>query len=156
VTGEVTAMLAINVDYDSHMDLVVGTRVSSTAGNIQYWRGDGSGTFLLASTFVTPGPVLSLARGEFGGNTRDDVIYGFRNDETLYAGGTRILYLDLGTLPPFDVDPAGGTHSWMAPSITVNNFNHRLNPTTSGTVYHDLVVATKTGATTGSLLVLIR
>ena len=156
VVGEVTSMLAIHVDYDASIDLVIGTRVSSTAGNIQYWQGDGSGNFTLAATYTTPGPVLSLAKGDFGGNVRDDVVFGFRTNESAYTGGTRILFLDFGTLPGFDVDPAGGTHDWMAPSMTVNNFNYRLNPTTSGAVFTDLAVATKTGATTGSLLVFIR
>lgn len=156
VTGEVTCMLAINVDYDSEIDLVIGTRVSSTAGDIQYWKGLGSGLFLLTQTYVTAGPVLSMAKGDFGGNARDDVIFGFRTDESAYAGGVRILYLDPGALPLSAVDPAGGTHDWMAPSLTVNNFNYRLNPTTPGTVYADLAVATKTGVTTGSLLVFLR
>ncbi len=40
----------------------------------------------------------------------------------------RILYLDLGGLPPDDVDPAGGSHDYMTPAVTVNNFNYRLNP----------------------------
>jgi hypothetical protein len=44
----------------------------------------------------------------------------------------------------------------MAPAVTVNNFNYRLNPTTSGAQLLDLAVATKTGATTGALLVFIR
>jgi prepilin-type N-terminal cleavage/methylation domain-containing protein len=156
VIGEVTSMLAIHVDYDAHVDLVVGTRVSSTAGNIQYWMGDGNGNFILAGIYVTQGPVLSLAKGDFGGTPRDDVIFGFRVNESGFAGGTRILYLDSGALPPGDVDPAGGTHDWMAPALTVNNFNFRMNPTTSGTRYADLAVATKTGATTGALLVFIR
>ena len=156
VTGEVTSMIAAYVDYDTNVDIIVGTRVSSTAGNIQYWRGDGSGDFSLAATYTAQGPVLSLARGDFGGSARDDVVFGYRLNESVYAGGVRILYLDSGTLPGFEVDPAGGTHDYMAPSMTVNNFNYRLNPTTSGTIYPDLAVATKTGATTGALLVFVR
>ena len=44
----------------------------------------------------------------------------------------------------------------MAPALTVNNFNFKLNPATSGTRYVDLAVATKTGATSGALLVFVR
>lgn len=156
VTGEVTSLLAMNVDADGLIDIVVGTRVSSTAGNIQYWRGAGSGNFALANIFLTEGPVLSLAKGDFGGSPRQDIVYGFRLSESTYAGGTRILFLDLGNLPLDDVDPAGGSHDWMAPALAVNNFNHRLNPTTAGVILSDIAVATKTGAATGALLVFIR
>jgi prepilin-type N-terminal cleavage/methylation domain-containing protein len=156
VVGEVTSMLAMNVDGDGLLDIVVGTRISPSAGNIQYWKGQGSGNFAIASVFVTEGPVLSLAKGDFGGSSREDIAYGFRTDESAYTGGSRILFLDLGTLPPDDVDPAGGTHDWMAPALAVNNFNFRLNPATAGTVLSDLAVATKTGVSTGALLVFIR
>ena len=146
----------VNVDLDAIPDLVIGTRVSSVAGNIQYWKGLGGGTFALTQTYVTGGPVLSLGKGDFGGTGREDLIYGFRTNESVYTGGTRILYLDAGVLPGSGVDPAANGHNFMAPAITVNNFNYRLNPTTSGTSYADAAVATKTSATTGALLVFIR
>ena len=149
-------MTQMDVDSDGLIDIVLGTRVSSTQGNIQYWRGLGSGLFAQASTFTTPGPVLCLGRGDFGGSPKEDLVYGFRTNESVYTGGVRILYLDLNTLPPGDVDPAGGGHNWMASALTVNNVNYRLNPTTSGAQLVDLAVATKTGATTGALLVFIR
>ena len=91
-----------------------------------------------------------------GGTSRTDLIYGFRIDESVFAGGIRILYLDGTGLPPDDVDPAGGTHDYMTPAVTVNNFNYRLNPTTAGPQLPDLAAATKTSATTGALLVFIR
>lgn len=156
VSGEITSLLVLPVDFDGRPDLVVGVRLGPTSGEIQYWQGDGSGDFTLVRTYATTGPVLTLEKGDFGGSAREDIVYGFRSDESAYAGGVRILYLDLGTLPPGEVDPAGGSHNWMAPATTVNNFNYRLNPTTAGAQLPDLAVATKTGATTGSLLVFIR
>lgn len=157
IAGEVTSMTLAYVDADFTPDLVVGTRISSSKGDIQYWKGLGSGAFLLAQTYDVAGPVLTVVRGEFGGSAfKNDLAYGFRLDESVYAGGLRILYLDLNALPPGDVDPAGGTHDWMTPAITTNNFNYRLNPTTSGAQLQDLAAATKTGATTGALLVFIR
>jgi len=146
----VSAAQALNVD------LAIGTRVTSTSGNVQYWKGNGSSDFALAGTFTADGPVLTLAKGDFGGNARQDLVYGFRIDESVFAGGVRILYLDLGGLPPDDVDPAGGSHDYMTPAVTVNNFNYRLNPTTAGAQLMDLAAATKTSATTGALLVFIR
>jgi hypothetical protein len=101
--------------------------------------------------------VLSVVRSELGGNPlKNDIAFGFRTDESAYAGGVRILFLDLNVLPPGAVDPAGGTHEWMAPSLTSANFNYRLNPTTTGSVLLDLAAATKTSASTGALLVFIR
>ncbi len=156
VVGEVTSMTWTYVDFDAIVDLVIGTRVSSVAGNIQYWKGAGGGSFLLAQTYDTSGPVLALNKGDFGGAARDDIVYGFRTSESVYTGGVRILYLDLGVLPLSGVDPAAGGHDFMAPAITVNNFNYRLNPTTAGSLLTDMAVATKTSATTGALLVFIR
>jgi prepilin-type N-terminal cleavage/methylation domain-containing protein len=156
VTGEVTCMTAAYVDGDTDPDLVVGTRVSSVAGNIQYWRGTGSADFNLTQTYTAGGPVLSMLTADLGGTSRNDIVYGFRIDESNYAGGTRILFLDSYSLPPDDVDPAAGTQDWMAPAITANHFNYRINPTTGNQTDIDLAVAAKTGATTGSLIVITR
>ncbi|MGH7725038.1 MAG: SdrD B-like domain-containing protein [Candidatus Eiseniibacteriota bacterium] len=157
VVGEVTSMAWAYVDSDLQPDLVVGTRITSVRGDLQYWKGLGSGQFALVQTFDAPGPVLSVVRSELGGNPfKNDIAFGFRNDESAYSGGVRILFLDLNMLPPGAVDPAGGTHEWMTPSITSANFNYRLNPTTSGGAQLDLAAATKTGASTGALLVFIR
>jgi prepilin-type N-terminal cleavage/methylation domain-containing protein len=157
VVGEVTSMTWAYVDSDLQPDLVVGTRITSVRGDVQYWKGLGSGAFALAQTFDSPGPVLSVIRSELGGSAfKNDIAFGFRTDESAYAGGVRILFLDLNMLPPGAVDPAGGTHDWMTPSLTSANFNYRLNPTTSGTTLLDLAAATKTSASTGALLVFIR
>jgi hypothetical protein len=156
VTGEVTSMAATLVDNDTDLDLVVGTRVSSVAGNIQFWHGTGSADFSLQQTFTTGGPVLSVVAADLGGTGRNDIIYGFRTDETVYTGGTRILFLDTYALPPDDSDPFAGTQSWMAPSMTANHFTYRINPTTGNQTDIDLAVAAKTGATTGSLNILTR
>jgi hypothetical protein len=68
----------------------------------------------------------------------------------------RILYTDLGTLPPNDVDPAGGTSEFMTTSIAAWNFNYRLNNTTPGPYLTDLAIAQKPTATTGRLFLFVR
>ncbi len=156
VTGEVTSMVAAYVDGDTDPDLVVGTRVSSVEGNIQYWKGDGTSRFDLTQTYTTDGPVLSLVSADMGGSSKKDLVYGYRVDESSYGGGTRIMFLDLNALPPGDVDPASGTQDWMAPAITANHFNYRINPVTGNQTDVDLAVAAKTGATTGSLIIITR
>ena len=94
--------------------------------------------------------------GWTGGNSKSDIVFGFRDNETAYTGGVRILYLDLNALPPGAADPAGSTQDYMAPSIAIANLNYRINNTTAGPYYPDLAVALKTSATTGTLLVFIR
>jgi len=156
VVGEITSMLAMNLDFDTQPDLIIATRITSLTGDIQFWKGFGSSTFALTATHIAGGPVLALAKGDFGGTTRDDIVYGFRTNETAYTGGVRILSTDSGSLPTGSTDPAGGSHEFMAPAVNVNNFNYRINPTTTGPYLADLAVATKTSATTGALLVFIR
>jgi len=156
VVGEVTSMVALYLDFDAIPDLVVGTRISAIAGDLQFWKGAGGGSFSLMQTYVSDGPVLAMGKADFGGSSRDDIVYGFRTDEAVFAGGTRILFLDSGAFPVGGVDPAAGGHDYMSPAITVNNFNYRLNPTTGGALLADMAVATKTSATTGALLVFIR
>jgi hypothetical protein len=149
-------MTSCYVDADLIPDLVIGTRVSSVAGNIQYWRGNGSGSFTLAGTFAAPGPVLSIAAADMGGTAKTDIIFGYRDNESAFSGGVRILFLDLNALPPGADDPAGSTQNFMAPSIAVANFNYRINNTTPGPYYPDLAVALKPTASTGKLLVFVR
>ena len=156
IVGEVTSLCATDVDGDGRLDLVVGTRITSVSGDVQLWRGNGSGDFSLTQNFVAPGPVLCLAAADLGGVSRNDIVFGFRTNESVYSGGVRILYTDLGILPATAVDPAGGTASYMTTSVVSANFNYRLNNTTPGPYYADLAVAQKPTATTGNLLVFIR
>jgi hypothetical protein len=156
VVGEVTSLATTFVDADLLPDLVVGTRITSITGNVQYWRGNGGGSFVLAGAFTAPGPVLSLAIADMGGSSKQDIVFGFRTDEALFTGGVRILYLDLGTLPAGAVDPADGTQNYMTPSLAVANFNYRINNTTPGPYYSDLAVAMKPTAATGNLLIFVR
>ncbi len=156
VGGEVTSMAATDVNGDGTMDLVVGTRISSVSGDVQWWRGNGSGNFTLTQTFVAPGPVLCIAAADLGAASRNDVIFGYRDNESGYSGGVRILYTDLGILPLNAVDPAGGTASYMTTSVATANFNFRQNNTTASPYYTDLAVAQKPTATTGNLLVFVR
>jgi len=144
------------VDQDGKLDICVGTQTGANIGNVQFWRGDGSGGFSLAATYVAPGLVQSLVTADYGGTGRKDLALGFRSDASSYAGGVRILFLDSGTLPLGGVDPAAGSQNWMAPAMVAGNFNFRKNPTTSGSPNQDLAVATKTGATTGELVVYVR
>ena len=156
VVGEVTSLTALDVNQDGTRDIVLGTRISSVTGDIQWWRGNGSGSFSLVQTFVAPGPVLCLTSGDLGATSRFDIIFGFRVSDSSYSGGVRILYTDLGILPSSAVDPAGGTASYMTTSVVAANFNYRENSQTAGPYYTDLAVAQKPSATTGNLLVFIR
>ncbi|MEP7027473.1 MAG: SdrD B-like domain-containing protein [Candidatus Eisenbacteria bacterium] len=156
VAGEVNALAMTDLNGDGYKDIIVGTRVSSTKGDVQYWKGNAIGTFTYASAFQAPGPVLCLTVADMGGASKEDIIYGFRDNESAFTGGVRILYTELYALPPDDVDPAGGTSSYMTTSIAAWNFNYRLNNTTAGPYYLDLAVAQKPTSTTGRLLVYIR
>jgi hypothetical protein len=154
--GEVNSLVLTDVDGDGLLDMVIGTRLSSVAGNLQWWRGLGSGNFALAGTFTAPGPVLTVCAADLGGTSRNDIIFGFRTNESGYAGGVRILFTDLGAIPMSAVDPAGGTSDYMTTSVISANFNFRLNNTTPGPYYADLAVAQKPTVSTGALLVYIR
>ena len=156
VVGEVNSLVLTDVDGDAVTDMVIGTRLSSVAGNLQWWRGTGSGNFYLAGTFVAPGPVLTVCAADLGGTSRNDIIFGFRTNESSYSGGVRILFTDLGAIPMSAVDPAGGTSDYMTTSVVSANFNFRLNNTTPGPYYADLAVAQKPTVLTGALLVYIR
>jgi len=156
VVGEVTSLVMSDVDGDGVLDMVVGTRISSVAGNVQLWRGLGSGSFAYVTAYVAPGPVLSLCAADLGGTSRNDIIFGYRDNESVYSGGVRILFTDLGGIPVAAVDPANTTSSYMTTSVVSANFNFRLNNTTPGPYYADLAVAQKTGATQGALLVFVR
>ena len=156
ITGEVTCLTVSDINQDGTVDIIVGTHISSVAGDIQWWRGNGSGSFSLKQTFVAPGPVLCIASADLGATSRNDLIFGFRTSDSDYSGGVRILYTDIGALPSNAVDPAGGTASYMTTSVAAANFNYRRNSTTPGPYYTDLAVAQKPSATTGNLLVFIR
>jgi prepilin-type N-terminal cleavage/methylation domain-containing protein len=156
IVGEVNSLVLTDIDGDSVMDMVIGTRISAIAGNLQWWRGLGSGNFALAGTFTAPGPVLTVCAADLGGTSRNDIIFGYRDTESGYSGGVRILFTDLGAIPMSAVDPAGGTSSYMTTSVVSANFNFRLNNTTPGPYYADLAVAQKPTVSTGALLVYIR
>ena len=100
--------------------------------------------------------MLSVCAADLGGTSRNDIIFGYRDNESVYSGGVRILFTDLGGLPVAAVDPANTTSSYMTTSVVSANFNFRLNSTTPGPYYADLAVAQKTGATQGALLVFVR
>ena len=156
IAGEVTCLTITDIDQDGVQDIVLGTHISSVAGDIQWWRGNGSGSFSLKQDFVAPGPVLCVTSADLGAAVRKDIIFGFRTSDSGYSGGVRILYTDIGALPSSAVDPAGGTASYMTTSVAAANFNFRQNSTTPGPYYEDLAVAQKPSATTGNLLVFIR
>ena len=145
-----------DVNQDGIMDIVAGTRISSVAGDVQWWRGNGSGSFTLVQNFAAPGPVLCVAAADLGATSRNDIIFGFRDSESVFSGGVRVLYTDLGILPSISVDPSGGTASYMTTSLCTANFNFRQNNTTAAPYFTDLAVAQKPSATTGNLLVFVR
>lgn len=75
----VYAIAAGDLDLDGYTDVVIGTKSSTTVGDIQYWR-NVSGT--LTSTDTTPagGPVTAVAIGTIDyGNHVPDVVAGTSN-----------------------------------------------------------------------------
>lgn len=159
LTGEGNAVVVLDGNGDGFDDIFAGTRENSTKGTLEHWLRVSSTPFdfSLIRKHSSPGPVLSMEGGDFGGMTsRKDIAYGYRNDDGGYPGGLEILLLDSGSFPPTGVDPSGGVAAFMVPALNANNFNAGANPSAVGPALTDLAAAMKSGATTGAVLIFLR
>jgi hypothetical protein len=155
----VTALTVMDVDLDGALDVVVGTQSGPGSGHLIYYRCTTKSTlsFSAQKTVDAPGIVQSLAGADFGGTSHTDFAMGWRQNTSSYAGGLLIYYCDGGDLPSSGSDPTGGAVTSMVPTLTTNNFNYGVQPSQPAPPYlTDLAAGVKTGATTGSVVVLIR
>src|SRR5439155_11314723 len=149
------------VDYDTLTDLIVGVQTATNAGQLREYKNmlvAGIINFAYQRTYTAPGIPLSLVATDLGGVVgHDDLAMGWRQDETSYVGGIRVLSLDLGRLPTTDTDPSSGSVVNMVPALTVNNFNYGVKPVTPLPPYlMDVAAGIKITTLTGALVVFIR
>ena len=161
MTGAVTCIAPTKVDYDTLTDLIVGVQTATNAGELREYKNlliAGIINFAYQRTYTAPGIPLSLVAADLGGVVgHDDLALGWRQDETSYVGGIRVLSLDLGRLPTTDTDPSSGSVVNMVPALTVNNFNYGVKPVTPLPPYlSDVAAGIKITSLTGALVVFVR
>ncbi|HET9327220.1 MAG TPA: SdrD B-like domain-containing protein [Candidatus Eisenbacteria bacterium] len=159
--GAVTCIAATKVDYDSLTDIIVGLQTGVGAGQLQEFKNlmfAGVINFAYQRSYIAPGIPLSLVAADLGGVVgHDDLAMGWRENETSYVGGLRVLSMDSGRLPAVDSDPSAGSVINMVPALTVNNFNFGTQPVTPLPPYlTDVAAGIKVTALTGALVVFIR
>jgi hypothetical protein len=162
VAGVVTCIAPTRVDADTLTDLIIGVQTGFGAGELQEIHNAtiaGIINFLYSRKYNAPGIPLSLIAADLGGIVgKDDIAMGWRQNETSFVGGIRVLSLDLNRLPAaIDTDPSNGSVTNMVPALTSNNFNYGVQPTTPLPPYlPDVAAGVKVSATTGALVVFIR
>lgn len=156
---QVNAVVVVDVDHDGNRDIVAGSTRGVAIGKLIFLRNEDPSSLSFANRRVSdaPGPVQSLAVGDFGGSASyEDIAAGWRADIGSYAGGLRLYYTDTGSVPDDGVDPLPtDITNWVA-AITVNNFNWGLYPSFSGATLTDLAVGVKSSATEGAIWILVR
>ena len=161
IAGSVTCVVPTKVDYDGLTDLIVGVQTAVGAGELQEFKNlmfAGLINMAYQRTYSAPGIPLSLVATDLGGVVgHDDLAMGWRQNETSYIGGIRVLSLDLGRLPAVDSDPSAGSVTNMVPALTVNNFNYGIKPAPPLPPFlSDVAAGVKVSALTGALVVFIR
>jgi hypothetical protein len=161
LSGVVTCIAPTKVDYDSLTDLIIGIQTGIGTGQLLEFKNllfAGVINFAYQRSYTAPGIPLSLVATDLGGVVgHDDLAMGWRENETSYVGGLRVLSLDLGRLPAVDTDPSAGSVSNMVPALTANNFNYGVQPATPLPPYlTDVAAGIKVTALTGALVVFIR
>jgi hypothetical protein len=154
----VTSIGAVDVNHNGTPDLIVGTQDGVASGNLIYLLNQVPATFTFAIRRVVtaPGIVTAIGVGDFGGIVAQDLVVGFRQSTSSYAGGARIWYLDSNNLPFLGADPSNGALLYWVPAVTVNDFNFGANPTPAAPYLKDFALGVKSGASTGALVVFIR
>ncbi len=154
----VLSMGVVDVNHNGTPDVIIGTQDGAASGNLIYLRNADPANFgfNIRRTVQAPGIVTAIGVGDFGGIAASDVVVGFRQSSTTYAGGVRIYYLDSNTLPLLGADPSAGALGNWVPAITVNDFNFGANPAAVSPFLQDFAVGMKSGASTGALIVFVR
>jgi hypothetical protein len=158
-TGAGVSLACTDVEGDGNIDVIVGTQSSTSTGDLyEYMNISSGGTIdFKAFSHSAPGIVSALLVGDYGGATRNDIVMGWRGDESGYTGGLLIYFLDTGNIPPNGTDPSAGALTNFVPALTKSNFNYGVNPVSPSPPYlTDLAAGVKTGANTGALVVFIR
>ena len=161
LAGVVTCIAPAKVDFDTLTDLIVGIQTAVGAGELQEFKNltfAGLINVAYQRKYSAPGIPLSLVATDLGGiSGHDDLALGWRENETSYVGGIRVLSLDFGRLPTLDTDPSNGSVTNMVPALTFNNFNYGVQPSTPLPPYlSDVAAGIKVTALTGALVVFIR
>ena len=135
VAGVVTCIAPTRVDADTLTDLIIGVQTGFGAGELQEIHNAtiaGIINFLYSRKYNAPGIPLSLDRSGPGRHRRqDDIAMGWRQNETSFVGGIRVLSSISTALPAaIDTDPSNGSVTNMVPALTSNNFNYGVQPTT--------------------------
>jgi prepilin-type N-terminal cleavage/methylation domain-containing protein len=157
LAGEATALAVTDVDGDGRPDVVAASQTGIDRGRLQFWHNHGFFSFGKDREVNAPGIPLSLAAGDFGGlASRDDIVLGYRDNESAFTGGIRIYFLDGGTLPSLGTDPTVAGGAYMTPALNVNNFNAGDNPLPVGARLLDIAAAQKPTASTGQVLIILR
>jgi len=162
MTGDiVTSLAVVDMNDDGKQDVVVGTQCNLGCGKIIYFRNDDTAgspfKFSQQTTRSAPGIVMAMAADDFGGETRKDILVGWRADENSFAGGIQIWYTDGKDLASAGVDPSGGQVKNMVTGITTGNYDYGVYPTTPSPPYfRDFAVGVKSGPTQGELVVFVR
>ena len=155
---QINAIVATDVNNNGTPDVVVGTQDGVASGNLIYLRNQTPATFDFGvrKSEAAPGIVTAMGLGDFGGLVAQDLVVGFRQSTSTYAGGVRIYYMDTNSLPATGTDPSNGAIINWVPATTTNNFNFGANPAPVAPFLTDFAVGVKSGATTGALVVFIR
>jgi hypothetical protein len=157
-SDQVNAMVVVDVNNNGTPDVVVGSQDGVASGNLIYLHNQTPAIFdfNIRKVIAAPGIVTAIGVGDFGGLVSTDVVVGFRQSTSTYAGGVRLYYLDSRTLPSIGTDPSNGALVNWVPATTVNNFNFGANPAAVSPFLTDFAIGVKSGATTGALVVFIR
>jgi hypothetical protein len=154
-----TALAVDDVDGDGLVDVIVGTQDGTSSGSLLFYKNLGLWSFTRKKTQSAPGIVLSTVMADEGGGASiKDLVVGYRNNTSSFAGGVSIYYLDVLGLPNTGTDPSGGSILYMVPAIAAANFNYGVYPVGSAPTPYltDLAVGVKQTATAGSLVIFIR
>ena len=157
-SDQVNAIAMVDVNNNGTPDVIVGTQNGVASGQLIYLRNQTPATFSfnVQKTEAAPGLVTTISVGDFGGLASQDIVLGYRQSSTTYAGGVRVYYLDSRTLPALGTDPSNGALINWVPATTVNNFNFGANPAAVSPFLTDFAAGVKSGATTGALVLFIR
>lgn len=162
IAGSVTCIAPTKVDYDTLTDLIIGVQTGVGSGELQEFHNAtfaGIINFAYQRKNIAPGIVLSVKAVDLGGVAgHDDLVMGWRQNETSYVGGLQVFSLDAGWLPASPgADPSAGSVINMVPALTANNFNYGVQPVVPPPPYlQDIAAGVKVSATTGALVVFVR